>query len=475
MASPAALAACKAVAALLFLLVALTGAAVPFALKRCNVSNRISYLNAFAGGAFLALGILHIMPEAIDLLNELGMYIHLNGKPFAITHLLIFLGYILILFCEEVLSGGTSHSHLDVEAFYPAAAAMLRCYPAAAAAAASYAVAAAAAVPAAAAAIYALAAAATAVPAFAKMSAAALAIDCGATTQELAVVSPVPLGEEHKAGSSSSAGASSSSSSSSSNKPCMQRRTFDSGAFFMMLALAIHGLFEGAIVGAAGELSMMWMISAVVLGHKWAESMLLMCQMMERKLRLVFPVEASSVVAQKATSDTEFVGRVTRSAQTTALLMGAFVMSSPFGVLIGAILAAEGKLASGICNALGAGTVLYIAGEVGIRHLVGGLRQRTAAVQRQPQQCSKQQQQQQQQQQQRGQRNTLGKPFECLFEGCFPSGGPLQQQQQQQRAWQFVAAVQKQHQQQEQEQQERQQEHHEQEKQERKQRQQARE
>lgn len=44
--------------------------------------------------------------------------------------------------------------------------------------------------------------------------------------------------------------------------------------------------------------------------------------------------------------------------------MGAFAGSSPLGVLIGAILAAEGKLASGICNALGAGTVLYIASEV---------------------------------------------------------------------------------------------------------------
>ena len=46
------------------------------------------------------------------------------------------------------------------------------------------------------------------------------------------------------------------------------------------------------------------------------------------------------------------------------LLMASFACSSPLGVLVGSILTAEGKLASGICNALGAGTVLYIASEV---------------------------------------------------------------------------------------------------------------
>lgn len=44
--------------------------------------------------------------------------------------------------------------------------------------------------------------------------------------------------------------------------------------------------------------------------------------------------------------------------------MGAFSLSSPLGILVGALLAAEGRMASGICNALGAGSVLYIASEV---------------------------------------------------------------------------------------------------------------
>ncbi|XP_026191565.1 uncharacterized protein LOC34621112 [Cyclospora cayetanensis] len=116
----------------------------------------------------------------------------------------------------------------------------------------------------------------------------------------------------------------------------MESGHFDSTAFFTMLALAVHGLFEGVIVGAARDLSMMWMMSAVVIGHKWAEAMLLMCRLLERK---------TCVMA-------------------TALLIVTFACSSPLGVLVGAILATEGKLASGICNALGAGTVFYIASEI---------------------------------------------------------------------------------------------------------------
>ena len=49
---------------------------------------------------------------------------------------------------------------------------------------------------------------------------------------------------------------------------------------------------------------------------------------------------------------------------TAFTLISVFASSSPLGVLLGAVLAAEGKLAAGICNALGAGTVLYIASEV---------------------------------------------------------------------------------------------------------------
>lgn len=298
MESSSVLGGCKAVAAVLFIFGALLGAAVPFMLERCNLGKRISYLNAFAGGAFLALGILHIMPEAVKLLNEQEVHIQLNGRPFGVTYLLTFLGYLIILFCEGVLSGD-SHQHLPGECEILSNEERKE----------------------------------------GKGSCTTKssqsdehdvdgpldALEAGGTL-ELATTSAVASRERPRQGSTGS-----------DHRPIESgRKSFDSGAFFMMLALAIHGLFEGAIVGASSDVSMMWMMTAVVLGHKWAEAMLLMCQLLERNVSL----------------------------PTTCLLLGAFTGSSPLGVLIGAILAAEGKLASGICNALGAGTVLYIASEI---------------------------------------------------------------------------------------------------------------
>lgn len=298
MASSAALAGCKVAAAVLFALGALVGSAVPFVLKRCNLGHRILLLNAFAGGAFLALGILHIMPEAVELLDELGVYLHLNGRQYAVTYLLVFLGYLIILFCEAVLCGETYPSPLlELDGYSDdARKAKGSCTTKSIQSTEEQ-----------------------------GMDVRLDAIEAGGTLELAVANGTIPVAAPERRASTGSC-----------SKKADRGKSFDSGAFFMMLALAIHGLFEGAIIGAENDLSMMWMMSAVVLGHKWAEAMLLMCQIMERKLNRM----------------------------TSCLLMGSFACSSPLGVLIGAILAAEGKLASGICNALGAGTVLYIAGEI---------------------------------------------------------------------------------------------------------------
>lgn len=298
MASSAALTGSKVAAAVLFALGALLGGAVPFLLKWCNLGHRILLLNAFAGGAFLALGILHIMPEAVDLLDELGVYIHLNGRQYAVTYLLIFLGYLIILFCEAVLCGETCPSpFLDLDGLSDdPRKGRGSCTTKSIQSAEEH-----------------------------GLDIQLDAIEAGGTLELADANGTSPMVSSERRASTSIC-----------SKKGGQGKSFDSGVFFMMLALAIHGLFEGAIIGAESDVSMMWMMSAVVLGHKWAEAMLLMCQIIERKL----------------------------SRMTTCLLMGTFACSSPLGVLIGAILAAEGKLASGICNALGAGTVLYIAGEI---------------------------------------------------------------------------------------------------------------
>lgn len=45
--------------------------------------------------------------------------------------------------------------------------------------------------------------------------------------------------------------------------------------------------------------------------------------------------------------------------------MSVFISSSPVGVLVGVGLSGGGGVASGVCNALGAGTLIYVATEVG--------------------------------------------------------------------------------------------------------------
>ncbi|OEH78285.1 metal cation zip family protein [Cyclospora cayetanensis] len=306
------LAVCKAAAALLFFLTALWGAAVPFLLKRCELGSRIIYLNAFAAGAFLALGVLHIMPEAVNLLDELEVYIHLNGNPYPVTFCLAFIGYLTILFCEGVLCGD-SLSHYDVVSEEGRKDGKASCTTKSSHSTDEHDIEGS---PYERLVRIVLDAAALDVRGPIEMAVATCEGDCVPRALEDATHTEHP--------------------DASGEPECkMESGHFDSTAFFTMLALAVHGLFEGVIVGAARDLSMMWMMSAVVIGHKWAEAMLLMCRLLERK---------TCVMA-------------------TALLIVTFACSSPLGVLVGAILATEGKLASGICNALGAGTVFYIASE----------------------------------------------------------------------------------------------------------------
>lgn len=307
----AGLAVCKAAAALLFLLTALIGASVPFALNKCHQRKRASrllLLNAFAGGAFLALGLLHIMPEAIKLLDEMEVEIHLNGKSYGVAFLLIFAGYLIILFCEGVLCGELSMSAFPLGRGPSGLTEDRRDAKGSCTTKSSH----------------------SGDDLEGPIYAAAAAIEAGGTV-ELSGVSPGDAGDRdrvaHRRESSCSGGG---------GVKEVLYKGFDSAAFFMMVALAIHGLFEGAIVGAAREMSMMWVMTAVVVGHKWAEAMLLMCQLIERKLTRV----------------------------SAGLLTASFALSSPLGVLVGSLLAAEGRLVSGVCNALGAGTVLYIASEI---------------------------------------------------------------------------------------------------------------
>jgi zinc transporter 1/2/3 len=70
----------------------------------------LSIANAFGGGVFLATAIIHMMPELLHGLDELG---HDTGYP--IGFLFILVGYIVILCLERVLFAHTHEHHPEEE------------------------------------------------------------------------------------------------------------------------------------------------------------------------------------------------------------------------------------------------------------------------------------------------------------------------------------------------------------------------
>lgn len=100
------------------------------------------------------------------------------------------------------------------------------------------------------------------------------------------------------------------------------------------LALFIHSLFEGIVVGLADSHWNLWLITAGIILHKWAAGMAL-----------------SSFVAGNS--------------KLSALIMQTiFCLGSPFGILIGGLTSGTVPSAEAILNSIAVGTLLYIGMEI---------------------------------------------------------------------------------------------------------------
>lgn len=113
---------------------------IPAFSKRCrNSAVTLGLMNSFAGGVFLAMAFVHILPEAVETYNESMKSEHaeetdgrrLNSSSssgedheaehghghgdhiFPLPYVLFFLGYAVILLVDRVFSAhfGDSHSH----------------------------------------------------------------------------------------------------------------------------------------------------------------------------------------------------------------------------------------------------------------------------------------------------------------------------------------------------------------------------
>jgi len=71
------------------------------ALARSKIT--LSFLNCFSAGIFLGMALIHIIPEAVELYEEWAEMKKIE-KPFPLDYVLIFVGYLIVLAVDRVIS-----------------------------------------------------------------------------------------------------------------------------------------------------------------------------------------------------------------------------------------------------------------------------------------------------------------------------------------------------------------------------------
>lgn len=106
------------------------------------------------------------------------------------------------------------------------------------------------------------------------------------------------------------------------------------GAYIMMLALSVHSVFEGIVIGIAPDFQNAAMVSFCVLAHKWAAA---------------FAIGTAFATAN--VPERKIYGYVS-----------IFALSTPVGIVLGILISSiQGGAFLGCTNAIAAGTLLYIA------------------------------------------------------------------------------------------------------------------
>eukprot|EP01071_Lankesteria_metandrocarpae_P002907 Lankesteria_metandrocarpae@DN2634_c0_g1_i2.p1 len=100
-----------------------------------------------------------------------------------------------------------------------------------------------------------------------------------------------------------------------------------------LIALAMHSIFEGVLVGLAPTVSDVWVVALGIIGHKWAEAFALSCQYLAD-------------------------GMSKKSILFHQLL---FCGLQPLVVIIGILLRNSNEIVAGVFDALACGTILYVS------------------------------------------------------------------------------------------------------------------
>ena len=107
--------------------------------------------------------------------------------------------------------------------------------------------------------------------------------------------------------------------------------------------LSAHSFFEGSALGLASDLSVVLVLFAAIVSHKWAEGFAMAVQLLKSHTSL----------------------------KTSLILFGLYALMTPMGILLGYHFhSPEGHLYSPICMAISAGTFLYFGTLHGLERCV---------------------------------------------------------------------------------------------------------
>jgi solute carrier family 39 (zinc transporter), member 1/2/3 len=71
----------------------------------------LSYLNCFSAGMFLAIALIHMMPESVEQHREWALHEELE-EPFPLPYCMMFVGYLIVLLVDRVIMHKFMHKHV---------------------------------------------------------------------------------------------------------------------------------------------------------------------------------------------------------------------------------------------------------------------------------------------------------------------------------------------------------------------------
>lgn len=145
----------------------------------------------------------------------------------------------------------------------------------------------------------------------------------------------------------------------------------------LVIALSVHAICEGLALGLQCGPENVVMLGSAICAHKWAESFALSSSLVHQAMTLHHHHHdiADDALHRKNEEVAVGVRQVESEAMRRAwLVMVLFAMATPFGALLGSVMHSKLPLASaGVVKALSAGTFMYIgASEVVVEEFVQG-------------------------------------------------------------------------------------------------------